>query len=613
MRWFWAVAVALAISAPAICADRPPIVPLLPCSAQQNVPATCAPTKDELKHARAAFSRGLKLQNSRHLDEAFDEFEMAARLSPRNLNYLTAREMIREQLTFDHLQQGNAALLAGRQVEALGEFRSALHLDPGNAFAQQRLAEALNEWAPTVASKPSVVADSGEVQVAPKPEQVDIHYRGDVRGLFAQIASVFGLSAVFDDSVVERRVRFDIGKADFRSALQAACDVTHTFWSPLSGNEILLAADTTENHRQFDHMALRTFFVPGVSAPADLTTLVSLLRAVFDIKFIIPQAQSSTLTIRAPQEVLEAATQLLEELDEGRPEVMLDVKVYDVSSSLTRNMGLQIPNQFNLYNIPAGALAALGGQNIQQLINELISNGGINQANSQALSGLLGQLTGQQNSIFSQPLATFGNGLTLMGLSLGTAGAQLSLNQSDIRTLNHAMFRVVQGGDATFRMGTRYPILNATFAPIFNTAAIAQVIQNNTFQAPFPSITYEDLGLTVKAKPVINTHSIVGLQMELQLRTLTAQQLNGVPVIANREYKGTINLNDGEPAVVAGAVTRNEQLSLSGIPGLGQVPGLNQIMTSNSKEVDTDELLIMITPHIVNRTNEQDSLVMVEK
>ena len=69
-------------------------------------------------------------------------------------------------------------------------------------------------------------------------------------------------------------------------------------------------------------------------------------------------------------------------------------------------MGLHIPNNFNLFNIPAGALAALGGQNIQSLINQLISSGGINQANSQALSGLLAQLQGQQNSIF-QPASGY--------------------------------------------------------------------------------------------------------------------------------------------------------------------------------------------------------------
>ena len=74
-----------------------------------------------------------------------------------------------------------------------------------------------------------------------------------------------------------------------------------------------------------------------------------------------------------------------------------------------------------MYNIPAAAVAAaaaaLGGQNIQSLINQLISSGGINQAGSSALSGLLAQLQGQGNNIFSQPLATFGGGLTMSGVS----------------------------------------------------------------------------------------------------------------------------------------------------------------------------------------------------
>ena len=55
--------------------------------------------------------------------------------------------------------------------------------------------------------------------------------------------------------------------------------------------------------------------------------------------------------------------------------------------------------------------------------------------------------------------------------------------------------------DAKFRVGSRYPILNASFAPVFNTPAISSVIQNNSFPGPFPSFNYEDIGLSVKAKP----------------------------------------------------------------------------------------------------------------
>src|SRR5262249_5036753 len=178
----------------------------------------------------------------------------------------------------------------------------------------------------------------------------------------------------------------------------------------------------------------------------------------------------------------------------------------------------------------------LGGQNIQDLINQLISNGGINQANDSTIQSLLQQLQGQQNSIFSQPVLTFGNGLTLMALQVGSLSAALSTNESWVKTLEHAYVRTAHGDNATFKIGTRYPIVNATFAPIFNSSAVSQVLQNNSFQAPVPSINYEDLGLDLKAKPIVSGNSDVTLTLEMQFRTLVGQSFNGIPVISNREY-----------------------------------------------------------------------------
>ncbi len=579
----------------------------------QSIQERANPSKKELKEAKAAFAKGLKLQHGQRTDEAFEQFETAARLAPQDVEYGTAREMARQQLVFDRLEHGNRELLKGRQVEALAEFRGALQLDPQNDFAQQRLRDALGEWAPKTQAPPRVLAEAGEVRVAPNPNRADFHYRGDGRGLLTQVAGAFGVAATFDDSVASRRVRFDIDNVDFYAAMRAACDVTRTFWTPLEEKQILLASESPENHRVFDRMALRTFYIPGVTTPQELNDIVNLLRTLFEIRFLTQQPQAGTIMVRAPQNVLDAATQFMETLGDSRPQVMLDVRVYEVSHTVTRNMGLHIPNQFQLFNIPAGALAALGGQNIQNLINQLISSGGINQANSQAISALLAQLQGQQNSIFSQPLATFGGGLTLTGLSLGNGSARLSLNESSVKTLEHATLRVAQGNEATFRAGTRFPILNASFAPIFNSPAISRVLQNNTFQAAFPSFNYEDIGLTLKAKPLVNRNSDVSLQLELQFRSLQGQSLNGVPVISNREYKGSITLMDAEPAVVAGSVSRTEQRSLSGIPGLGAVPGLNKAMVSNTKEVDEDELLVVITPRVISQRDQNASEVWMAK
>jgi general secretion pathway protein D len=237
---------------------------------------------------------------------------------------------------------------------------------------------------------------------------------------------------------------------------------------------------------------------------------------------------------------------------------------------------------------------------VQDLINQLISGGGINQANNEALSALLAQLQNQQNSIFSTPLATFGNGQTLFGLSLGTVGAQLSLNESWVKNLQHVTLRAGHGSDTNFHLGSRYPILNGSFAPVFNSSAISKVIQDQSFIAPFPSFNYEDLGLSVKAKTSVNGNSDVTIALEMQLRSLLGQSLNGVPFISNREYKGSINLKEGEPAIVASSITHDEIRTLSGIPGFGSVPGFNKVMTSNSKQEDDNELLVTITPHVIN-------------
>jgi type II secretory pathway component GspD/PulD (secretin) len=419
-----------------------------------------------------------------------------------------------------------------------------------------------------------------------------------------------------EDSVQSRHVSFDIDDVGFYQAMAAAGAVTKSFWAPVASQQIIVAADTLPNRRLYERMAMRKFYIPSASnSPTGLTDITNLLRNLFEIRFVTPDASASTIVVRAPQNTLHAASELLAGLDSSRPQVMIDVHVYQISHSLMRNIGVHIPYTFNVFNIPAGALAALGGQNIQQLINQLIASGGINQANNQALSALLAQLQGQQssNSIFNQPLATFGGGKTLTGISLDQFSAQLSLNESWIKTLDHANLRASQGTDATFRMGSRFPILNATFAPLFNTPAISQVIQNGSFEPAFPSFNYEDLGLTIKAKPSITVSNNVGLQLEIELRALAGQSFNGVPVIGNRQYKGSITLIDGEPAVVAGEVSRSETLALSGIPGFGEIPGLNKITATNSKQIQEDELLIVLTPHIINRNMGQNSEVYLAR
>ena len=105
----------------------------------------CVPSKDDLKQARNAYNHGLKLQDHRHLEESFAQFDQASRLVPQDAAFLSAREMTKAQLVFQHTERGDAFLADGQREQAAAEFRAALDLDPDNAYMQQRLAESLRD------------------------------------------------------------------------------------------------------------------------------------------------------------------------------------------------------------------------------------------------------------------------------------------------------------------------------------------------------------------------------------------------------------------------------------------------------------------------------------
>lgn len=605
MRRLWSILVVCLLAAmPGIAAnDAPGDSPKVPCGSGETGAINCVPTKDDLKQARSAYNHGRKLQEQQQLEESLAQFDRAARLVPRDTKFLSAREMTKAQLVFQHTERGDALLADGQRAPATSEFRAALNLDPENAYAQERLAESLRDpSAPLPGGIAQLLADSNEIHLQPKAELATFHYRGDIRGLFTALASAYGVTVEFDDSVPSKTVRFYVDDVDFFTALNLACRVSKTMWTALDAHQMLLAQDTAANHKQFDRMSLATFSVPGATTPQQATELVTSLRNICDFQKIT-SGQIGTVEVRAPQATLAACTKLLGQLTNDRPQVALDIEVYQIDHNFTREIGMHVPNTFNMYNIPVAALAGLGGQSISSLVNQLISSGGINAAGSSALSGLLAQLQNQTSGIFSQPLATFGNGLGFSGVSLDHLTTALSLNESWSRSLSHVTLRASQGNDATFHLGERYPILNGSYAPIYNSSAISAVLGNQSYVAPVPSISYEDLGLSIKAKPAIHGNGDVSMALELQVRSLTGQSANGVPVLSNEEYKGSIRLRDGEPAVVAGEISTNDERSMLGIPGIASIPGLNWAASDNTRMKEEDELLIVITPHVVARRN----------
>src|SRR5215469_502976 len=235
MRWAPYFALSLALSAGGAAKVEKP-EPLLPCPPGSNE-AMCNPSKPGLKEAKAAFERGLKLEQKAP-EEGYAELERAAELVPRDVNYITASELTKQHLVSSHIERGNSELEAGRQVEALAYFRTALKLDPANQFAQERLRDALGDSAPKIAAAPQIVEQSPEIRVDPTRILASFHFRGDSRELLNTVAHAYGVSALVEDSVQARHVSFDIDDVGFYQAIRAAGAVTKSFWAPIGNKQI---------------------------------------------------------------------------------------------------------------------------------------------------------------------------------------------------------------------------------------------------------------------------------------------------------------------------------------------------------------------------------------
>jgi Flp pilus assembly secretin CpaC len=591
-----AAAIVLALAPALVQAQAPyPEPDETPCSANNS--AGCGASRRDLKQANRAYKLALKLQQ-RDPEEAFTQLEEAVRLVPRNRDYATSLELMRQHLVDKHLRTGNELAGQHRTVEASTEFQQVLAVDRDNPIAFQRLREmAALQPAPA----PLFVVPAPEmlgITLNPKPVRLNFNQTMDTATALISTAGAFGLKANLDTSVPRRRVHFELKDADFFQAISVLCSLTNTFWVATSPTEITFAADTAAAHRQLDRWAARTFYLPEATSAQDLTDISNLLRTMFDLRFIQQQPASNSIIVRGPVPVLEAAAQVLENLEAGRPQIMLDFEAYQISRQYSHTVGFSLPLQFSIFSVPSSLISVL---------KQLVAAGTITSLNSSTVSAFSSYLSSSEYTLLQamvqNPLATFGGGLTRFGISVSPLTVNAALSKSEATLLDRISVRANHGTDATFRLGTRYPILNTTYSAAYT---ITQATSSSSNLVPYPSFSYEDLGFTLKTKPTVQGND-VRLDLDMTIRSLTSESYNGLPVITQRAYKGVITVPDEESFVVAGFLSDSEQTSLSGVPGLMGLPIGNIVARNTVKTRDQEELLIVVTPHILRRPDMADS------
>lgn len=595
-------------------AEEPPAKPAAPAVAQPcsdyatNFPP-CGLPKPARKQAKKLYESSLKLAQKQQYAEALEKLKDARTISPQDAVYAAAQTEVQAKVVAGELRSGDQAMQKGDAPAALSAFRRAAQTDPADEYAQQRLRDSLP--IPEALASARLRADMGETRLRPAAGTQSFDFKGNSSDLLQQVARAFGLASVPDQGLTSRPLKVKLDNVTWETASSILSRLCKVLIIPITDQQVLLANDTEENRRDLTRMSLRTFYAVGGSAPQELTELTTALRILFDLRFITPNASAGSIVIRAPQQTMDALSSFLDYLQDDRPTVMLEVKVFQVSSDLTRDIGTSVPTQFSVFNVTSEINKLVTGSAYQQIVAALVAAGQPVNATT-ILAALLA--SSSSSSVLGQPFATFGGGLTLTGVTVPGTSAHLSVGNSLARTVDDVLLRAGHGKAAVLKIGERYPIVTSQFGASTAASSLLSSIGINagavTAAIPSPQFSYEDLGLTLKATPQVHG-TLISLEYELTLRSLGATQVNGLPLITNQEMKGTISTDDGQSVVIAGLLSTGETASLNGIPGLSTLPGLGPVLSDRTKELTYSELLVVMTPHITFGRSQNGSWIPV--
>jgi general secretion pathway protein D len=596
--------------------------------ASANSHAQASAAKRDPAEAIKVFLDGAKALRKNDLREAVKDFQRAAQLDPDNRDYFTSLTIAKEHLLTQLVQDASKARLMGDDAKARASLAEAYTLDPQNQIVAQHLEELARDNTPhNAVVMPAVEEAAPPVELAPKPGTMSFHLRSPGADVLRQVLSTFGIVPTLDSSVPNQLVRFDVDDVNFAQAAQMLKLATGTFFVPLDEKRVLVAADTKDNRTRFERQMMETVYLPGLTSQ-EATELGNAVRQVFEIQQATVEPEKHTLTVRGPQDRIAALNHTLAELLDGRSQILLNLRLYEVDQSRMVNLGAQLPQQTTIFNVPSEVNQII--QDNQSAVQQIIASGLANAGDNLAIVAILIASGAVSGTVFNQPFALFGGGITQSGLTLDqSATLNLSLNSSDTRELDNVQLRVQDQEEATFRSGTRYPIITSTYSnlagsslniPGISQAGLSSTLQNlgisstsleSSLNTTIPQVQYQDLGLTLTATPRIQQNHDVSLKLDIKIVSLTGQTLDGNPILSNRQYTGFVTLAQGESALVVSNMTKQQSNAVSGIPGLSELPGFFQSTTNKNAQVDTSKLVVLITPYIVRLSHTKPTGQMV--
>jgi len=548
-------------------------------------------------HAQSASKwnkRGQVAESHQDYETAMNDYHQALLKKPTDIRYRAHYERMKFLAAVSHIDRGRVLRQSGDYNGALNEFRRAVEIDSSNQTAQQELDRLIREGPPppsaTTPAPPlpspaqkmeaATLKDIGSVAspVELKPvsnEPITLHMVEDTKVVYEAIGKAAGLNVLFDPDYTSKRVPVDLTNVSLSDALRIVGTISGTFYKPVTANTIFVAQNTIQKRHDLDEQAVQTFYLTNASQQADGNEIVTAIRNLLDPStkiYLVPS--QNAIVMRATPDQLLLAQKLLNDLDRARPEVVVDVAILEVNRDKLRNLGITLPQSITLtpQANPFGSAATnTGGSS---------SNGGS---------------TTNTSTFTLNSLAHINANNFAVGITGGTLNALLS--DTDTRILQNPRIRATDGQRAQLKIGTKIPIATGSY-----NAGVSTGVASIGVQTQF---TFIDVGVNIDMTPTVHYDNEVTLKMHIEVSSQSGSvTISGVtePIIGQRIVDQTIQLKEGEPSILAGIITKQDNRNTSGTPGLGELPFFKFFFASNSKEVQDNEIVFLLIPHIVRES-----------
>ncbi len=168
--------------------------------------------------------------------------------------------------------------------------------------------------------------------------------------------------------------------------------------------------------------------------------------------------------------------------------------------------------------------------------------------------------------------------------------AQASQNKLNILSSPHIL--AAENKEARIEVGKEVPIVTSDYSPLDR--------QDTTSTSR--SIEYRSTGVILRVTPRISDKGLVAMDIMQEVSEAQEVQKDGIqsPVISQRRAETSLVVSDGQTIVIGGLIKNQSSQSRTGVPFVSKIPVFGYLFGSTRDTQEKTELLISITPHVVN-------------